>query len=63
LLLYPSARDGITGVPHTGYIVNVVKQTISLIHKNIGLPYRNYYYIDYNETFDTLPFYVFCALI
>jgi hypothetical protein len=61
LLLYPSVRN--RNKDDSGYIFNVSKPTISLIHKNIGLPYRKYYYVDYNEILDTLPFYVLCALI
>jgi hypothetical protein len=62
LLLYPSVRNRIKDA-YSGYIFNVFKPTISLIHKNIGLPYKNYSEFKYSTDPSSLPFFLFCALI
>jgi hypothetical protein len=70
LLLYPSARNGFSKRSpnaYFGYKVNFFGQTISLIQKNIGLPYRKYYDVDYSasdaQTSDKYPFALFFSLI
>jgi hypothetical protein len=69
LFLHPSARNGLNwgANAYFGYKFNIVNPTISLIQKNIGLPYRKYSDIDYStsdaQTSDKYPFALFYALI
>jgi hypothetical protein len=69
LLLYPSARNKLNwgSNAYLGYRFNFVNPAISLIQKNIGLPYRKYSDIDYSannaQTSDKYPFALFFSLI
>jgi hypothetical protein len=61
LLLYPSVRNR-NKDDYPGYIFNVSKPTISLIHKNIGLPYKNYSEFKHSTDPSSLPFFCFVPL-